>query len=223
MKVQCHQLSKISYRSAWDYQTFLHNKVIRAKKEKRNDVLNHLIFCEHNPVYTLGKSGNVEHLLDKSDAEFFKINRGGDITYHGPGQLTVYLILDLERIYRDVNRYVRSLEAIVMKLLRIYKIEDSLRIPEFTGVWLKRINSYDKLCAIGVHLSRWVSMHGFALNINTDLKYFNNIIPCGINEVNKSVTSMSAVLKRDLDMDEIVNMLKTLIAEEFNFQYIEYE
>lgn len=189
--------------------------------------LHRLIFCEHSHVYTLGKSGSIDHLLidqrdrDRELIEFYKINRGGDITYHGPGQITGYPIFDLDEYFTDVHKYVRCLEECIIKTLEDYDIE-GIRIPKHTGVWLAPNSDqehYRKICAIGVHLSRWVTMHGFAFNINTDLKYFEYIIPCGIDEPDKTVTSLAQELGGKVNMGEVKSKLKRNFAEIFNFDF----
>lgn len=235
--VQYQELTDVSYQEAWDMQTVIHRSLVKNKMEWRSlsdeeraakRQVNHLIFCEHNPVYTLGKSGSMDHLLLSEEEasiksiEFFKINRGGDITYHGPGQLTGYPILDLDEFFTDVHKYVRYLEECIMRLLALYDIE-SMRIDGHTGVWLPptdKEHKYRKICAIGVHLSRWVTMHGFAFNINTDLNYFKNIIPCGIEEPDKTVTSLAYELGKKLDFDTIKEQLKEIFALQFEFDYI---
>ena len=185
-----------------------------------------LILCEHNPVFTLGKSGSVDNLLlseeklEEAGIEFFKINRGGDITYHGPGQIVCYPILDLDRIFTDVHKYIRMLEEVVIRTLAHYDIKGT-RIKEYTGVWLDQTSVLPqrKICAMGVHMSRWVTMHGFAFNINTDLSYFNKIIPCGITDTNKAVTSMEVELGRKIDQDEIKKHIIYYFSELFGLNY----
>lgn len=234
--VQFFNFKNVSYQEMWDLQTKYHNELKENKLKWRNlpedertlkRQIHKLIFCEHNPVYTLGKSGSTDHLLMNDEQlvnqeiEYFKINRGGDITYHGPGQLTGYPIFDMDEFYSDIHKYVRMLEECIILLLKQYGIKAE-RIDNFTGVWIKsEIPSlpHRKICAIGVHLSRWVTMHGFALNVNTQLSYFNNIIPCGIVDQNKTVTSMQQVLGRDLDMKDVMNRLKMIFADQFEFQF----
>lgn len=182
-------------------------KLIQSKKRDNTERVHHLIFCEHKPVYTLGKSGSVDNLLrsisdlEADSFEFFKINRGGDITYHGPGQWTIYLIIDLECYYRDVHKFVRSIELMVIDTLKYYNIE-GFPLSDFTGVWTGSVTNR-KICAIGVHLSRWVSMHGLALNVNTNLSHFRNIVPCGISTPDKTVTSIQHETKQSIDMNEV--------------------
>jgi len=169
--------------------------------------------------------GIFNNLLDKPEVlaregiELFDINRGGDITYHGPGQLTGYLIFDLELLYRDVHRYVRNLEECIIRLLATYNIEGK-RLDDFTGVWIVDERGYRKICAIGVHLSRWVSMHGFGFNINTDLSRFEKIIPCGISDKDKTVTSLSKELGRVVEVEEVSEPLLKIIAEVFQIEKI---
>ncbi len=227
---QYHTLKATSYQDIWDFQMVLHN---RLKMQKRNDMkgsgwskpINHLILCEHKPVFTLGKSGKRSHLLiseeeaSAKNVEFFKINRGGDITYHGPGQFTGYLILDLELLYRDVHKYVKTIEEVIIRLLAEYKIIGQ-RLEDFTGVWVLNKSKQLKVCAIGIHLSRWVSMHGFGLNVNTNLDNFNMIVPCGIQDPNKSVTSISSLLGEEIDMFELEMKLKKICVELFQLQLL---
>lgn len=234
-KVQFQDLGRISYKDAWDYQFTLQRQLIDAKLEARkNEIMypeyqpqHHLLFCEHNPVYTLGKSGSIDHLLlndeglNQEGVEFFKINRGGDITYHGPGQITGYPILDLDFFFTDVHKYVRYLEEAVIRTMAEYGLE-GMRIKEYTGVWLESDGFFPKrkICAIGVHLSRWVTMHGFAFNVNTDLKYFNNIVPCGINDADKTVTSLALELGQTIDVEEVKEKLKNHFAQLFGFEFL---
>jgi lipoyl(octanoyl) transferase len=157
-----------------------------------------------------------ETQLSSEQIEFFKINRGGDITYHGPGQITGYPIFDLDDFFTDIHRYVRTIEQIVIDTLLHYDIV-GFRIPKYTGVWVKNSDEERKICAIGIHLSRWVTMHGFALNVNTDLSYFNKIVPCGITK--KSVTSISKETQRHIDMNEVQDLLKKYFEIHFNFEY----
>ncbi|MFT4536669.1 MAG: lipoyl(octanoyl) transferase [Saprospiraceae bacterium] len=238
--VKYHSLENITYQSGWDLQTKLHNQLksnklswrdLPEEEKSKKQQIHHLLFCQHNHVYTLGKSGSQDHLLlddaglSSADIEYFKINRGGDITYHGPGQITGYPIFDLDEFFTDVHKYVRLLEECVIQLLDTYGIAGS-REEGFTGVWIKP-KEIDrpkrKICAIGVHLSRWVTMHGFALNVNTDLSYFKNIVPCGIKDDDKIVTSMESELGRKVDQEEVKMRLKSIFAKVFEFEYIEEE
>ena len=193
----------MGYQAAWDLQTQLHKELVDNKRAGYPVPQRHyFILCEHPPVYTLGKSGSEDNLrIDEVEREtrqieYFKINRGGDITFHGPGQLVGYPILDLDLIFTDVHKYVRYLEQVIINVLQKYNIEGG-RSDRYTGVWIngdKVLDEARKICAIGVHLSRWVTMHGFAFNVNTNLSYFDHIIPCGITDPNKSLSI--AVFKR---------------------------
>ncbi|MFD2582764.1 lipoyl(octanoyl) transferase LipB [Pedobacter vanadiisoli] len=215
------------YQEAWDKQEALLNKTVAIKTENRvnntqNPTPNHLIFCEHPHVYTLGKSGHPENLLldeqglkDK-EATYYKINRGGDITYHGPGQIVGYPILDLDNFFTDIHLYLRTLEEAVILTLKDYGIQAG-RYPGYTGVWLDADNEKArKICAMGVRCSRWVTMHGFAFNVNVDLDYFKNIVPCGIDD--KAVTSLAKELGYKPDMEEVKGKLKNHIAELFKME-----
>ncbi len=216
----------IDYQEAWNKQETIFADTVALKIKNRNKgaatpTPNYLIFCEHPHVYTLGKSGRPEHLLLNDDglrqkeAGYYKINRGGDITYHGPGQVVGYPILDLDNFFTDIHRYLRMLEEAVILTLAGYGIKAG-RFPKngYTGVWLDGHNQKArKICAIGVRCSRWVTMHGFALNVNTNLDYFNNIVPCGLNITN--VTSMQKELGQHLDIEKVKSKLKTHIAELF--------
>ena len=218
--VQVIDLGLIAYKEAWDIQTRLHKELIDNKRAGYPKPQNHyLLLCEHPPVFTLGKSGSEDHIRindterTNRQIEYFKINRGGDITFHGPGQLVGYPILDLDLIFTDVHKYVRSLEETIIKVLALYDISGS-RNTKYTGVWVKNDQASledKKICAIGVHLSRWVTMHGFAFNVNTDLSYFDHIVPCGISETGKSVCSLSGLLNKDVDLQEI----KMRVSREF--------
>jgi lipoyl(octanoyl) transferase len=228
-------LGHMTYQEAWDYQTKLHREIVEQKFALRaGDLatsppppsLHYLLFCEHPPVYTLGKSGSMSNLLlDESGLkqggfEFFKINRGGDITYHGPGQIVGYPIFDLDRFFTDIHRYVRYLEEAVILTLASYGLR-GIRVEKFTGVWLEATpeRPLRKICAIGVHLSRWVTMHGFAFNVNTDLGHFGNIIPCGIVDEDKAVTSLSVELGREQDIAEVKQRLQHHFAQVFGFEF----
>ena len=203
----------MDYKEAWDYQEELLNGIVGIKIKNRREgsnelTKNYLIFVEHPHVYTLGKSGDISNLLiDESeltnrDAKFYKINRGGDITYHGPGQIVGYPILDLDNFFTDIHKYLRFLEEIIILTLKEYGLNAS-RNEGKTGVWLNCATPFPKkICAMGVRASRWVTMHGFALNVNVDLKYFDNIIPCGIE--NNSVTSLNIELGVEkIDIEEV--------------------
>lgn len=238
-KVQFQDLGTMDYQSAWDYQEELLAKNVEIKSLKwrtetpDNNVAietdaqttHHLLFVEHPPVYTLGKSGKIEHVLiseeerKKNDLGFFKINRGGDITFHGPGQIVAYPILDLEKFYTDIGKYMRSLEEVIIKTLADYGLHGD-RSPGETGVWLDPgiKGKEKKICAIGIRCSRWITMHGLAFNVNTNLDYFNNIIPCGI--VNKKVTSLQKELNRYLDLDEVKQKIKINFEKVFDVELI---
>ena len=217
-------LGLIDYKQAWDYQTDLFNQILAVKAENRNlpdneqrITNNHLIFCEHPHVYTLGKSGDENNLLIKKEdlhtinASYYHINRGGDITYHGPGQIVVYPILDLENFFTDIHQYMRLLEEAVILTLKNFNV-DSGRIKGLTGVWLDSENQTKarKICALGVKMSRWVSLHGLAFNVNADLNYFKHIVPCGIED--KAVTSLQKELGEVQDMHMVKSILKEKIA-----------
>jgi lipoyl(octanoyl) transferase len=229
-KVFFRHLGTIDYKEAWDYQTDIFNKVVAAKIENRElidkkPVGNYLLFCEHPHVYTIGKSGSKDNLLasqemlEEKHASFYEINRGGDITYHGPGQIVGYPILDLDNFFTDIHKYMRSMEEAVIRTLKEYSIEAG-RIAGMTGVWLDAEDPLKarKICAFGVKTSRWVTMHGFAFNVNTDLAYFDNIIPCGISD--KAVTSLNLELDRVLDMKEVENKLLHHLADIFDMQIV---
>ena len=214
----------IDYATAWEQQEALLQHIVNIKIANRNnstaiETPNYLIFCDHPPVYTLGKSGNPANLLmseqqlKSNGIGYFRINRGGDITYHGPGQLVGYPIFDLENFYTDIGRYLREIEESIILLLSSYGIIGE-RYPGYTGVWIAPNTPHArKICAIGVRTSRWVSMHGFALNVNTELSYFQNIIPCGIRD--KQVTSLAAELNQTIDFFEVKNRLKAIFAKLF--------
>ena len=227
-EVIIHRLGLIDYKQAWDYQENIFKEIVDLKIKNRNEDTNilpqnHLVFCEHPNVYTLGKSGKEDHLLlDKkglldNDVSFYKINRGGDITYHGPGQLVVYPIFDLEQFFTDIHKYMRLLEEAVIITLQEYGII-AQRMEGQTGVWLG-VGSIEvrKICAMGVKSSRWVTMHGLGFNVNSDLRYFDHIIPCGISD--KSVTSMANELGEEVDMKELSNKLLVNMANLFEFTY----
>ncbi len=225
-------LGLIDFKQAWDCQEKLFDEVVQIKISNRkisSDVHpkatpSYLLFCEHPHVYTLGNSGNKEHLLIneqqliQKNATYYKINRGGDITYHGPGQIVGYPILDLDNFFTDIHKYLRFLEEIVILTLAEYGIESGRSKGE-TGVWLDAENPLKarKICAMGVRASRWVTMHGFAFNINTDLGYFGNIVPCGI--VDKAVTSLDKELGRKVDEEEVKQKLKKHFADLFECEF----
>ncbi|MGY8919955.1 MAG: lipoyl(octanoyl) transferase LipB [Flavobacteriales bacterium] len=223
-------LGVIDYKKCWDYQEELFKSVVDIKIKNRRQslnlqTLNYLLFVEHPHVYTLGKSGDISNLLinesqlEQRGAKFYKINRGGDITYHGPGQIVGYPILDLDNFFTDIHKYLRFLEEVIILTLKEYGLSAS-RNPGKTGVWLGVETPFArKICAMGVRASRWVTMHGFALNANVDLSYFDNIIPCGIT--NNSVTSLNKELGvENVDLTEvkqkIIKNFKILFEAEIN-------
>lgn len=240
MNKQIHitDLGIIDYQKAWDYQEVLLKENVQVKLAKgkgapatdipvatEEETTNYLLFCEHPPVYTLGKSGHIENLLineqqmQEQGISFFSTNRGGDITYHGPGQVVAYPILDLENFFTDIGKYLRNLEETVIRTLAEYGIIGTRSAGE-TGVWL---NPEDKtrarkICAMGVRCSRWITMHGLALNVNTDLQYFNNIIPCGIAD--KKVASMQEELGREVSLAEVKERMQRHFADVFGAEMI---
>jgi len=220
-------LGLIDYQDAWNYQTSLFEQVLGIKSGNRSLpenqqhlTENFLLFCQHPHVYTLGKSGKEDNLLVKTDqlkgigATYYHINRGGDITYHGPGQIVGYPIIDLENFFTDIHRYMRFLEEAVIQTIAEFGVSSG-RIPGLTGVWINHDNGKParKICALGVKTSRWVTMHGFALNVNTDLNYFSHIVPCGIND--KEVTSLQKELGSEVDLKVVEEILKDKIAGMF--------
>jgi len=228
-KVEFIDWGLVDYQDAWDKQEMLFNQTVALKTQNRTnntnlETPNYLVFCEHPHVYTLGKSGHPENLLldeqglKQKEATYYKINRGGDITYHGPGQIVGYPILDLDNFFTDIHLYLRTLEEAVILTLHDYGIESG-RYPGYTGVWLDADNEKArKICALGVRCSRWVTMHGFAFNVNADLDYFKNIVPCGIDD--KDVTSIQRELGHPVDMDEVKGKLKNHIASLFGMRLL---
>jgi len=228
-------LGKVAYDAAWEYQESLLQANLQVKAQWYNvpeisrpaniGTQHHLLFCEHPHVYTLGKSGHMENLLvndarlKELNVSFFKTNRGGDITYHGPGQVVGYPILDLEYFVTDLGKYMRNLEEVIIRILAHYGIEGG-RLPGATGVWLDAEikGKARKICAMGVRCSRWVTMHGFALNVNTDLRYFDYIVPCGITD--KSVTSIQKELGYVIDELEVKDLLRHEFGNVFNAEII---
>lgn len=207
-RIELYDLGYASYQPVWDLQHSIQQKIIEEKRadqkgeltgERKNDIL---LFVEHPHVYTLGKSGKEEHLLrsltelQQLEAEFVKSDRGGDITYHGPGQIVGYPILDLDRHFTDVHKYLRFLEEVIIRTCADYGFKAE-RIEGLTGVWINNM----KICAMGIRCSRWVTMHGFALNVNTDLRYFTNIVPCGIQD--KKATSLQELIGHKVDINEV--------------------
>lgn len=248
-------LGKMDYKTAWDYQESLLQENARRKSIARSrdpiaigsvvssqepddaELTTHhsllttehyLLFVEHPPVYTLGKSGNIENVLmnekemEENGIQFFKTNRGGDITFHGDQQIVGYPILDLEKFYTDIGKYLRNLEEVIILTLTDYGLKGARSAGE-TGVWLDPDipGRERKICAIGVRTSRWITMHGFALNVNTDLSYFNNIIPCGIQ--NKQVTSLEKELGREIDFEEAKEVVKKNFEKVFEAELVSYE
>lgn len=228
-------LGLLDYQLAWDLQTELHAETVARKRANRERVKageaplpqhHHLLFVEHPPVYTLGKSGSVDHLLLPEEElraqgfAFYKINRGGDITYHGPGQLVAYPIFDLAEFEEDVHKYVRNLEEVVIRTCAEYGLHAE-RDPGFTGVWLPgdeaRRQPRRKICAIGVHLSRWTTLHGFAFNVRPNLTHFGNIVPCGIDDDGRAVTSLSVELGRVVEVAEVKATVRRIFGEVFGF------
>ena len=231
LEVSYKHLGRIEYQEAWDYQESLLQQNLEVKKKNRDNEIagiectpalteNTFLLCEHEPVFTLGKSGAMENLLVNNEylkqkgISFFKTNRGGDITFHGIGQIVGYPILDLERLKPDIVLYMRNLEEVIIRTIAEYGIE-SERSEGETGVWID-VNiphKARKICALGVRTSRWITMHGFALNVNTDLEYFNLIIPCGIQ--NKQVTSMAKELGKEINMQEVESKIKNHFEDVF--------
>ena len=225
-------LGLVDYQEAWDYQVEIFNRILDTKianrslpEEFRQVTDNYVIFCEHPHVFTLGKSGNEKNLLiakealDTISAKYYHINRGGDITYHGPGQIVGYPVIDMENFFTDIHKYMRLMEEAVIQTLAEYDIAAG-RIPGLTGVWIEpeHPDRARKICALGVKTSRWVTMHGFAFNVNTDLRYFDYIVPCGITE--KSVTSMEKELGDKQDMLEVEEILKEKFSRQFGMEWV---
>lgn len=228
----------IDYKEAWDKQEALFADTVALKTRIRNRKItsegdgydddeptpNYLVFCEHPHVYTLGKSGKPEHLLldekglKEKNATYYAANRGGDITYHGPGQIVGYPILDLDNFFTDIHLYLRTLEEAVILTMAQYGLKGE-RYPGYTGVWLDPDNeNARKICALGVRCSRWVTMHGLAFNVNADLDYFNNIVPCGIDD--KAVTSMQQELGKTIDIEDVKKNLKHHISVLFDMEML---
>lgn len=229
-KVAFQDLGTQDYQPTWDYQEELMKKNLETKisnrehPENQKMTDNHLLFVEHPHVYTLGKSGHEENLLANQDklkeinATYVKVNRGGDITYHGYGQIVGYPILDLENFYTDIHRYMRDLEEVIIRTIAEYGLKGERSQGE-TGVWLDVGKPYArKICAMGVKASRWVTIHGFALNVNTDMKYFEYIIPCGIAD--KQVTSLKRELEKDVDIEEVKSKIKKHFTDVFGCELI---
>ena len=230
-EVELEDLGLIDYKQCWDYQTKLFDATVQLKIQNRKfpdnsvSTKNHLIFCEHPHVYTLGKSGDLKNLLidgqkrKEKNISFYKINRGGDITYHGPGQLVVYPILDLDYFFSDIHKYLRLLEETVILTLQDYGVFGQ-RLEGFTGVWVDdKKETPRKICAIGVKCSRWVTMHGIGFNINSNLDYFKHIVPCGIED--KSVTSLQKETNQEIDMEELKLRFKKNFKILFGINWID--
>jgi lipoyl(octanoyl) transferase len=224
------ELGLRDYKEIWDYQEQLFKEILDQKIANRREgtskaTRNYLLFVEHPHVYTLGKSGDISHLLineeqlEQKNAAFYKINRGGDITYHGPGQIVGYPILDLENFFSDIHKYLRLLEETVILTLAEYGIKAGRSEGE-TGVWLDADTPFArKICAMGVRASRWVTMHGFAFNVNTDLGYFDNIVPCGIK--GKAVTSLNVELGvKEVPVEEVKQKIKKHFSALFEAELV---
>ncbi|MGZ5134299.1 MAG: lipoyl(octanoyl) transferase LipB [Flavitalea sp.] len=242
-QVICRDLGVVPYQQAWDYQEKLLNNNVQIKSSIRESALhqripdgpgtelqlrteNFFLLVEHPPVYTLGKSGSEENILIDANErasrgiEYFKTNRGGDITFHGPGQVVGYPIIDLENFYTDIGKYLRNIEEVIIRTLSEYNIKGQRSSGE-TGVWIDpEVPGMErKICAIGVRCSRWITMHGFAFNVNTDLAYFDHIIPCGIR--NKKVTSLKNELGYDIGVAEVKEKIKRNFQKVFNVEMID--
>lgn len=225
-------LGQIDYQQAWDYQTNLFQSILDVKSQNRSlpvseqqTTKNYLLFCEHPHVFTLGKSGDEKNLLVKKEelhtieATYYHINRGGDITYHGPGQIVVYPIIDMENFFTDIHKYMRLLEESVIQTLAEFNIMAG-RISGLTGVWIdfEDENKARKICALGVKTSRWVTLHGLAFNVNTDLNYFKYIVPCGIED--KAVTSLEKELGKQQDLELVKSILNNKLSGLFEMEII---
>lgn len=214
-------LGLTDYKKAWDFQLEKHGLCMKEKLQGKEDRDQYLIFCEHPHVYTLGKSGTqgnlliADEFLEKINASFYRIDRGGDITYHGPGQIVGYPIFDLEEMNIGIRAYIEKMESAVIRLLDDFGVKAG-RLEGATGVWISRKDNpvTEKICAIGVKVSRMISMHGFALNVNTDLNYFNYINPCGFAD--KGVTSLNRILGKTIDINMVKDKLKNELEKEFN-------
>ncbi len=231
-EVQFVDLNLVEYKQAWDLQETLLNRIATVKlanrglsEDSKEATDNFLLFCQHPHVYTLGKSGNESHLLLQESflstigATYFKTNRGGDITYHGPGQLVGYPILDLENFYTDIHLYLRMLEEAIIKTCEGYGLVAG-RIEGLTGVWINPTQEdARKICAMGVKASRWISMHGFALNVNTDLSYFSHIVPCGI--ATRGVTSLQQELGQEMDFQSVSDVVKGHLVDLFKMELVD--
>jgi lipoyl(octanoyl) transferase len=233
-KIILQDLGTVAYKTAWDVQEKLFAKIVEMKiqnrdleEDKQQITPNYLLLCQHPHVYTLGKSGSMQNLLlseqqlKDQNIDFYHINRGGDITYHGFGQIVGYPIVDLDNFFQDIHRYMRALEEVIIRTIAEYGLLGG-RISGLTGVWLdyeENAPNPRKICALGVKTSRWVTMHGFALNLSTDLNYFNNIIPCGIDD--KSVTSLEKELQKGISEEEVKDKILKHFKEIFEVEEIE--
>lgn len=229
--VTYNDLGLMRYADAWAYQDAVFKEIVAQKIANREldyesqTLTNNFIFsCEHPHVYTLGKSGKMAHFLlnntelEQKKVDFFETNRGGDITYHGPGQIVIYPVLDLENFFTDIHKYLRFLEEAVIDTLQIYGIESG-RIDGLTGVWIgMNTDNPRKICAMGIRSSRWVAMHGLALNVNTDLDFFNHIVPCGIAD--KAVTSIKNELGKHVDIEQVKKELVSKIITQFGMKLL---
>lgn len=231
--VRSRDLGRIDYKKAWDLQKELLQESIDRKtrnkelpEEDQVPTEDHLLICEHPPVYTLGKSGDRDHVLISDEEmeargiDYYHIDRGGDITHHGPGQLVVYPVIDLEHYFTDIGRYLRTLEEAVIRTLADYGLEGE-RSEGATGVWLDTADPQKarKICAMGVKCSRWVTMHGIALNVNNELSYFEHIVPCGIPD--KGVSSLQKELGEEVPMERVKQLLKGHLADLFGMKFVE--
>jgi lipoyl(octanoyl) transferase len=216
-------LGTIDFKKAWGVQESILNSIVFDKRCKK-PTKSYLLFCQHPHVYTLGKSGKKENLLLNDEelhlknADFYKINRGGDITYHGPGQLVVYPVLDLDNFFTDIHKYLRFLENVVFNVLKEYNLT-GVRLDGSTGVWLNSGGDFKKICAMGVRASRWVTMHGLAFNVMVDLDYFKNIIPCGITD--KGVTSLNLEVGCDVSFSKVEDLFRVSFEKVFNCRLVD--
>ncbi len=230
-EVYVKRLNLYNYQDAWAMQERFFEQIISIKKINKShsgneqiETPDYLLFCEHNPVYTIGRSTKENEIFIKEEVmtsdkvPIYHVNRGGKITFHGPGQLVVYPILDLEKYFKDINKYLRFIEEVIILTLEEFNIE-SQRLDNLTGIWVRDKKNKDyKICSIGIRTSNWVTMHGFALNVNTDLKYFQNIIPCGLE--NKKITSMEKILKKKIELENVIYSIQNNIKKVFNMEFI---
>jgi lipoyl(octanoyl) transferase len=228
-KIHFQDIGLTAYKKAWNFQNEIFQSIIDIKKSNRDhntthSTPNHFIFTEHSHVYTIGKSGDLNNLLlnekqlSEKGIEFFKSNRGGDITYHGPGQIVGYPILDLDNFFTDIHKYMRNLEEVIILTIKEFGLKGERSEGE-TGVWLDVGTPFArKICALGVRTSRWVTMHGFALNVSTNLGYFDHIIPCGIR--GKAVTSLEVELNKKIDIEQLKVIIKTHFCNVFKAEFV---